>query len=241
MSRCGEPLRSDMTARRRTASFASRVDELVQQRPHAVDDARVVAREQLEREQRGAAAGRALVLEPAPQQLDLLAEAELRRSPGRRRRARGSPASARPPRAPRPTARAGRRARARRPPRRARRPRPQPRRASRLRQRVRRRADVARRRPDQAAGAPLLEDVRRPAGDARAAEHRRVHRGRDVGDRRARPPPRTRRSSRARGRATSRAAPRARPARAPRRPRPAASRARCAVRRSTRARGSSAR
>jgi hypothetical protein len=37
----------------------------------------VVAREQLERDERRAAAGRALVLEPSPQQLDLLAVAKL--------------------------------------------------------------------------------------------------------------------------------------------------------------------
>ena len=49
----------------------------VQQRPHAVDRARMVAREQLEREQRRAAARRALVVEPAPQQLLLRAPAEL--------------------------------------------------------------------------------------------------------------------------------------------------------------------
>ena len=53
------------------------VDELVEQRPHAVHDARVVAREQLEREQRRAAARRAHVLEAAAEQLDLLPEAEL--------------------------------------------------------------------------------------------------------------------------------------------------------------------
>ena len=76
-----------------TASLLVVRDHLVQQRPHAVHDARVVAREQLEREQRRAAAGRALVLEPAPQQLDLLPEPELRRSRGRRPRARGSPAT----------------------------------------------------------------------------------------------------------------------------------------------------
>src|SRR5688572_31825648 len=47
--------------------------ELVQRRPDAVDDAGRVPREELEREQRGSAARRALVLEPAAQQLDLLA------------------------------------------------------------------------------------------------------------------------------------------------------------------------
>src|SRR5581483_775269 len=51
--------------------------ELVQCSPHAVDDARMVAREPLEREQRRAAAGGALVLETAREQLDLLPVAEL--------------------------------------------------------------------------------------------------------------------------------------------------------------------
>src|SRR5262249_20679436 len=50
---------------------------LVQQRTHGVDVARVVAREQLERQQRRAAARGALVLEAAAQQLELRAEAEL--------------------------------------------------------------------------------------------------------------------------------------------------------------------
>jgi len=49
----------------------------VQQRPHGVDRRRPVAREELERDERRAAAGRALVLEPAAQQLQLLAVAEL--------------------------------------------------------------------------------------------------------------------------------------------------------------------
>ena len=51
--------------------------EPVQQRAGGVDRARRVAREELERDQRRAAAGRALVVEPALEQLDLLAEAEL--------------------------------------------------------------------------------------------------------------------------------------------------------------------
>ena len=49
----------------------------VQQRADAVDRARMVARQELEREQRRAARGRALVVEPAPQQLLLRAPAEL--------------------------------------------------------------------------------------------------------------------------------------------------------------------
>jgi hypothetical protein len=49
----------------------------VEGRAHRVDRAGRVAGEQLERDQRGTAAGRALVVEPAREQLDLLAEAEL--------------------------------------------------------------------------------------------------------------------------------------------------------------------
>jgi hypothetical protein len=49
----------------------------VQRRAHRVDRPRGVAREQLQRDERRAAAGRALVVEPAREQLDLLAEPEL--------------------------------------------------------------------------------------------------------------------------------------------------------------------
>jgi hypothetical protein len=51
--------------------------EPVQQRPVGVDVARVVAREQLEREQGGTATRRALVVEAPPEQLELLPVAEL--------------------------------------------------------------------------------------------------------------------------------------------------------------------
>src|SRR6266851_3674036 len=44
------------------------------------------------------------------------------------------------------------------------------------------RADVARRRPKQTARFLLLENVRGPAGDARAREHRGRERRRDLGD-----------------------------------------------------------
>ena len=67
-------------------------------------------------------------------------------------------------------------------------------------ERARFRADVARRRPEEPPGALLLEDVRRPAGDARAGEHRGRERRRDLRDCRARPRSSTRRSSRARAR-----------------------------------------
>ena len=157
----------------------------MQHRALRVDGARRVAREQLERDQRRAAAGRALVVEPAREQLDLLAEAELAdRAVGDRplavvgaaRRALdlvlplaaevGELALV-------PRLRegvglgrclgesSGRRAAV---------------------QRARRRPDVARDRPEEAAGALLLEDVRRPAGDARAREHRGRERRRDLGD-----------------------------------------------------------
>ena len=87
-----------------------------------------------------------------------------------------------PPRSPRPTASGAARARARRRPARGRPPRQPPRRASRRLKRARRRADVPRRRPEQPAGSLLLEDVRRPAGHARAGEHRRRQRRRDLRD-----------------------------------------------------------
>ena len=51
--------------------------EVVEERAVGVDIARVVPREQLEREERGPATRRALVLEPAAEQLELLAIAEL--------------------------------------------------------------------------------------------------------------------------------------------------------------------
>ena len=53
--------------------------------PRPVDDARTVPREQLERDQRGAAARGALVLEPALQELELLPVAELPDRPVRHR------------------------------------------------------------------------------------------------------------------------------------------------------------
>src|SRR2546425_9875945 len=44
------------------------------------------------------------------------------------------------------------------------------------------RADVTRRRPEQTARFLLLKNVRGPAGDARAREHRERERRRDLGD-----------------------------------------------------------
>jgi hypothetical protein len=49
----------------------------VEQGPDLVDEAGMVAREQLQRDQRRSAAGRALVLESTAEQLGLLPEAEL--------------------------------------------------------------------------------------------------------------------------------------------------------------------
>jgi len=49
----------------------------VEERAHVVDEPRMLAREELERDQRRAAAGGALVLEPAPQELRLLPVSEL--------------------------------------------------------------------------------------------------------------------------------------------------------------------
>jgi hypothetical protein len=51
--------------------------KLVQQRPNVVDEARMIARKALERNQRRPAAGGALVVEAAPQELGLLAVPEL--------------------------------------------------------------------------------------------------------------------------------------------------------------------
>ena len=51
--------------------------ELVQERAQVVDEPGMVTREELERDQRRAAARGALVLEPAPQELRLLPVAEL--------------------------------------------------------------------------------------------------------------------------------------------------------------------
>jgi hypothetical protein len=51
--------------------------KLVQQRPNVVDQAGMVSREQLERQQRRASASGALVLDAASQQLGLLPVAEL--------------------------------------------------------------------------------------------------------------------------------------------------------------------
>jgi hypothetical protein len=51
--------------------------QLVKERAHVVDEPGMLAREELERDQRRATAGGALVLEPAPQELCLLPVPEL--------------------------------------------------------------------------------------------------------------------------------------------------------------------
>jgi hypothetical protein len=76
VSRCAEPFRNATTASRLTASLSSRSTSSWRS-GLTVHDARVVAGEQLEREERRATASRAHVLEPAAQQLGLLPEAEL--------------------------------------------------------------------------------------------------------------------------------------------------------------------
>jgi hypothetical protein len=67
------PFRRETMASRRTAAFGSRAASSCR----SVDVTRVVAGEALERDEGGAAGGRALVLEPAAQELELLAEPEL--------------------------------------------------------------------------------------------------------------------------------------------------------------------
>ena len=81
MSRCGVPFlrQIDCESAHRGVRIAS--GELVQQRTESVDVARVRSREPLERDERRAARGRALVLEPAAQELELLPEPELRDRP----------------------------------------------------------------------------------------------------------------------------------------------------------------
>lgn len=57
--------------------------KLVQERAQVVDEPGMVTRKELERDQRGAAARGALILEPAPQELRLLPVAELPDGPVR--------------------------------------------------------------------------------------------------------------------------------------------------------------
>ena len=77
VSRAGVPFLKQTIASRRTATLGSRDGELVEQRPVRVDVAGMRPREPFERDQGRAAHGRAVVLEPAAEQLELLAEAEL--------------------------------------------------------------------------------------------------------------------------------------------------------------------
>ena len=55
----------------------------MQERAHVVDEPGMITRKELERDQRGAAARRALILEPAPEELRLLPVAELPDGPVR--------------------------------------------------------------------------------------------------------------------------------------------------------------
>ena len=77
MSRCGEPFFRQTIASRRTAWLSSALASRCSTERCELTAPGAVAREELERDQRRAAARRALVVEPAREQLDLLAEAEL--------------------------------------------------------------------------------------------------------------------------------------------------------------------
>ena len=76
--RRGEPFFRQMIASRRTATFGSRGASSCSSGRMPLTSPGLRPREALERDQRRAARGRALVLEPAPQELELLPEAELR-------------------------------------------------------------------------------------------------------------------------------------------------------------------
>ena len=200
------------------------VRERVQQsRARALTRPGMRPREKLQREERRAARGRALVFEPTAEELGLLVEAELA---DRAIRDRPLPVVAAPRRGlelvvDRPPevgegalVVSSRRAR---PPRRG-----QSTDASERAGGPTYLADGRMSRP----GALLLEDVRRPAGHAGAREHGREERRRDLGDvEHDGRPELDVRGEHALGMARLRA-PRARPARAPRRPPPGATRAR---------------
>ena len=81
VSGTGDPFFRQTIASRRTATFGSRAASSCSSGRKLVHVTRVVARERLQRDQRRAAHARALVVETATQQLDLLAEAELRQRP----------------------------------------------------------------------------------------------------------------------------------------------------------------
>ena len=217
--------------------------ELVQQRPHRVDVARMVAREQLEREQRRAAAGRALVVEAAARAARSSGGSGTVRSRGRRPRARGSRRCAQRPRAPPPT-RARRSASSRSSPASAK--------ASAWAA-----ASASVRTPSRSASAePGRRSARWAGSGGRCASARgcaptsrrrasrrtsRAHRRRDLGDVEHDRRPELDVGLEHAVRLSARAAPRAPPPRAPRRPRPASEPSSFAVRLSIRARGSSAR
>ena len=77
MSRCAEPFFRQTIASRRTAWLSSELASRWSSDRSELTAPGLVAREQLERDQGRAAAGRALVVEAAPEQLDLLTEAKL--------------------------------------------------------------------------------------------------------------------------------------------------------------------
>ena len=178
MSRCGEPLRRQTIARRRTAWFGSEFTRVCRIGRTALTGPGVTGQE-LQRDERRAATGRAVSSRP-------------RRSSSGFWRKRSCPI-ARYARAPRES-RAAHRFPARRPlaahlRERALVGQPAARRASASFNGDRRAADLVAgrlRRPiaptaESAPGALLLEDVRRPAGDPRAGEHRGSQVGRNLG------------------------------------------------------------
>ena len=98
-----EPFLRQTIASRRTAWLSSAVASWCSSDRTRVDRARSVAREQLERDQRRAAAGRALVVEPAARAARSSGGSGTGRSRGRRPPARGSRRCARRPRSRPPT------------------------------------------------------------------------------------------------------------------------------------------
>ena len=83
MSAWGEPFFSARIEQATNGGVRIGVRKLMEQRALGVDDAGVITREGLEREERRAAACRAVVLEPAAKELGLLPEAHLPDRPER--------------------------------------------------------------------------------------------------------------------------------------------------------------
>ena len=183
VSRAGVPFLKQTIASRRTATFGSRAASSWRSGRYELTSPGCDAREALERDQRRPAHGRALVLEAASEQLELLAEAELCDRAVRERAdavvgVAGGVLDLVAPLAAEVcelALEALRRVLVRE--RGGLREVHQPR-----RERSRAGADVDGGRADEPVEALLLEDVGRPAGRARAGEHRRREHRRDVGD-----------------------------------------------------------